>query len=84
MSARVIPLDDTARLGTLFTELLERVDAGTVRAVAFVAVDASGGLQVEWGAARGLGVHAGSVLRGAVAYLGARMDAEALEGERAG
>jgi len=82
MSARVIPLDDSARVAEVLDELAVRIGNARVTAVALVVVDASGGLEVEWGAARVLGVHAGSVLRGAVAYLGARMDAEALEGER--
>ena len=74
-----VPLDDTRRVGQLLDELAERLEAGEVRAVAFVVADASGGLDVWWGATQTLGPHAGSVLRGAVAYLGARMDREALE-----
>lgn len=67
--------------------MLEDIRAGIVRgevtAVALVGVVArSGGLDPGWWAAPSLGPHAGSILRGAAAYLGARMDAEALEGER--
>jgi len=54
------------------------VETGAVRAVALVVVDERGGLEPAWFAAPTLGPHAGSILRGAVAYLGARMDAEAL------
>ena len=55
------------------------VETGAVRAVALVVVDESGGLEPAWFAAPTLGPHAGSILRGAAAYLGARMDSEALE-----
>jgi hypothetical protein len=79
MSARVIPLDDTDRVDQELDALSARLALGEVRAVAFVVADASGGLEVWWGASRSLGPHAGSILRGAVAYLGARMDSEALE-----
>jgi len=78
MSARVIPLEDSAGVAELVTELTARVASGEARAVALVVVDASGGLEVSWGASRTLGVHAGSILRGAAAYLGARMDLEAI------
>jgi len=67
-------------------EVLEALDArlssDAVAAVAVVVVDASGGLEVEWGAARTLGLHAGSILRGAVAYLAATMDAAAVDDGR--
>ena len=79
MSARVIPLDDTAGVTHALTELMGDLEAGRVRALAIIAVDASGGLAPWWGASRTLGAHAGSILRGAVTYLGACMDAEALE-----
>ena len=81
MSARVIALDDSAGVAELLLGLMDRLRTEAAVGVALVVVDASGGLEVEWGAARVLGRHAGSILRGAVAYLGARMDAEALEGE---
>jgi hypothetical protein len=80
MSARVISLEDPDATKRVLTELVRGVEAGRIRAVAIVAADAAGGLEPFWGASRTLGVHAGSILRGAVAYLGARMDAEALEG----
>jgi hypothetical protein len=78
MSARVVPLDDTAEVARLLDALDQRIASGAVRAVAFVLADAAGGLETWWGATGTLGPHAGSILRGAVAYLGARMDAEAL------
>lgn len=80
MSAR-IPIDDAERTRHVLGELARGVEVGRLRAVAVVAVDGSGGLEVWWGASRTLGPHAGSILRGAVAYLGARMDADALEGD---
>jgi hypothetical protein len=85
MSARtpqrrwVIALDDAEGIKAACADLERGVEAGRLRAVAIVAVDSSGGLEPMWGASRTLGPHAGSILRGAVAYLGARMDAEALE-----
>jgi len=78
MSARVIPLEDAAGVKAAVAELVSGVEEGRIRAVAIVTADVSGGLQPWWGATRSLGVHAGSILRGAVAYLGARMDSEAL------
>ncbi len=79
MSARLVALDDAEALHGILEELRRGVEAGRIRAVAIVAADAGGGLEPFWGASRSLGPHAGSVLRGAVAYLGALMDAEALE-----
>jgi hypothetical protein len=78
MSPRIIPLATTAEVDILLGDLAAMVAAGTVRAVAVVLADADGGLDTWWGASQQLGPHAGSVLRGAVAYLGARMDAAAL------
>jgi len=83
MSARVVTLDGP-ELKDALLELLRGVEAGRLRAVALVAVDSSGGFEPVWGASRSLGPHAGSILRGAVAYLGARMDSEALEADPSG
>jgi hypothetical protein len=80
MTARVIPLEDTTRLAEWIADLAKRIDAGDVRAFALVVAEPSGGLSVWWGASRQLGAHAGSILRGAVAYLGARMDVDAITG----
>jgi hypothetical protein len=83
MSAHVVPLEeDTTEVRALLEELLAEIAAGRVVAAAFVTARADGGLDGKWGATRTLGPHAGSVLRGAVAYLGARMDATALTAER--
>ena len=79
MSARLLPLDDTQGVKQALAELLRGIEAGRLRGFALVAVDSSGGFESSWGAARTLGPHAGSILRGAVAYLAAVMDAEALE-----
>jgi len=78
VSARVVPLEDGAGLKAALEELRRGVEAGEVRAVAIITADAGGGLEPWWGASRSLGAHAGTVLRGMVAYLGALMDAEAL------
>jgi hypothetical protein len=77
----VIPLDDpaVAELRAFLDELTADIAAGRVVALALVAASADGDLAVNWGALPCAGPHAGSVLRGAVAYLGARMDAAALE-----
>jgi len=79
VSARVVPLEDGAGVKAALEALLADLDAGRIRAVVIVTADASGGLEPWWGASRMLGPHAGTVLRGMVAYLGALMDAEALE-----
>lgn len=84
MSTRVIPLEDTDGVTQALTELRRGIEAGRLRAVAVIAVDAAGGFEPRWGASRTLGPHAGSILRGAVAYLGACMDAEALDAEGTG
>jgi len=81
MSARVLLLEDTAGVEQALAELLRGIAVGDVHAIALVVVDHSGGLAPWWGAARTLGTHAGSILRGAVTYLGACMDAEALARE---
>ena len=78
--SRVIPLDDPEALRLAMREVLDGVEAGRIKAVAVATVEASGGLGAWWAASRTLGAHAGSILRGAVAYLAAVMDAEALEG----
>jgi len=79
VSARVVPLEDGAGVKAALEALVADVEAGKVRAVAIITADAAGGLEPWWGASRMLGAHAGTVLRGMVAYLGALMDAEALE-----
>jgi hypothetical protein len=73
-----VTLDET-------TAALEQLlESGDAVAIALVVAGPEGTLQPWWSVSRTLGAHAGSVLRGAVAYLGARMDAEALAAERAG
>jgi hypothetical protein len=72
-------MSDDADVLRVASELRDALKNGEVLAVAFVTVHGDGGLLVRWGAAASLGDHAGSILRGAVAYLGARMDAKALE-----
>ena len=78
MSVREAGREDTAALQAALDLLVAALDAGRIAAVALIAADAEGALVPWWGAASALGPHAGSVLRGAVAYLGARMDAAAL------
>jgi hypothetical protein len=80
MSARVLALDDPEAVGRVLDELSGALAEGRVRGLVVVAIHADGGFEPFWGASQTLGVHAGSILRGAVAYLGARMDQEALEG----
>jgi hypothetical protein len=77
MRARVVPLDDPGALDRLLDDVAAALD-GKTRAVAIVIAGADGGLEVRWGATKALGPHAGTVLRGMVAYLAAVMDAEAL------
>jgi len=79
MSVRVVPLEDADGVKRSLTELLRGVEKGRIRAVAVVAVDAAGGFEPWCGASQTLGPHAGSIVRGAVAWLGAAMDAAALE-----
>ena len=78
--ATVIALDDAGDVERVLAELTGALSEGRVRGLVVVAVLGDGGFEPWWGATRTLGPHAGSILRGAVAYLGARMDAEALEG----
>ena len=78
--ARVVALDDTAAVTAALDGLLAAIKAGRVTAVALVAAGPDGALEPWWGAARPVGPQAGSILRGAVAYLAAVMDAEALDG----
>jgi len=75
----VLPLDNAEGVRQALDDLKAQIDAGDVRAVAIVAAHGDGGLEPWWGASRSYGAHAGTVLRGMVAYLGALMDAEALE-----
>lgn len=79
MSARVVQLEDSEGVRAALEELRRGIETGRIRAVALVTADAAGGLDPWWSASRTLGAHAGTLLRGAVAYLGARMDSEALE-----
>jgi len=77
---RVLPLDNAEDVRQALDDLRAQIDAGDVRAVAIVAAHADGGIEPWWGASRSYGTHAGTVLRGMVAYLAAVMDAEALDG----
>jgi len=79
VSARVVPLEDGAGVKAALEALLLEVEAGGIRAVAIVAAHADGGLETWWAASRSFGAHAGTVLRGMIAYLAAVMDAEALD-----
>jgi len=78
MSARVVPLENAEGVRQALDDLKAEIDAGRIRAVAIVAAHGDGGLEPWWGASRSFGAHAGTMLRGMVAWLGARMDAEAL------
>lgn len=78
MSGNVVELETPEDVRRVLLDILERLEAGEVRAVAFVATTDAGTMVPWWGAARALGPHAGSILRGAVAYLAAAMDAEAV------
>ena len=77
--AAVVHLEDRDAVKRALYELLKGVEAGRICAVALIAADSAGGLEPWWGASRTLGAHGGTLLRGAVAYLGAKMDQEALE-----
>lgn len=79
MSAHVIHVENTDELRRAVAALVAGLEKGRLRAVAVVAVDAAGGFEPWWGASATLGPHAGSILRGGVAYLAAAMDAAALE-----
>jgi len=79
MSARVIPLESTGGVTAVLEELRAGIAAGRIRAVVFVTADADGGLGPWWGASKTLGPHAGTMLRGMVAYVGALMDSAALK-----
>lgn len=78
MSADVIPLADTGRIVDALREVIRSVEAGEVVGLALVAIHAEGGFfEPIWFGTSGLGVHGGSILRGAVCWLGAEMDAKA-------
>jgi len=74
----VSAVDYPEPIGALVLELHRAIETGAVRGVALVTIAVDGGLMPAWAADLGLGPHVGSVLRGAVAYLAARMDAAAL------
>jgi len=80
MTARVLVFENAAALRDALEELGRDIDAGGVRALVMVVARGDGGLEPWWGAERSLGVHAGTMLRGMVAYLGAVMDSAALNG----
>ena len=75
---QVLALDDAEALRAALDDLQRGVEAGAVVALALVVANRAGGLEPSWGARAAAGPHAGSVLRGAVAYLAAMMDAAAL------
>ena len=78
MSAEVIPLGDTRRLVSALADLIRGIESGEVQGLALVAIHAEGGFfEPLWFGTRGLGPHGGSILRGAVCWLGAEMDAKA-------
>lgn len=77
MSAEVIPLDDMRRVVDALAELCEGIESGAVRGLALVAIHADGGFIPIWGGSRALGPHGGSILRGAVCWLGAELDVKA-------
>lgn len=77
MSADVIPLDDKREILDALANLMRQIEAGTVRGVCLVAIHDDGGFWPLWHATKHLGPHSGSVLRGAVCWLGAAMDAKA-------
>lgn len=77
MSADVIPADDTAAVVETLTALIRDVRSGHIRALSLVAVLRDGGFVPVWHASHALGPHAGSILRGAVCWLSAEMDAKA-------
>jgi hypothetical protein len=76
VSAEVISLDGRQVVVETLTELIREIEAGTVRGVCAVAIHADGRFSPVWYASR-LGAHAGSILRGAVCWLGAEMDTKA-------
>ncbi len=59
-------------------EIVRGVEAGTVVGLALVTIAPDGGLGPRWVVSSASGPHAGTILRGAVAYLGAVLDAGAL------
>jgi len=78
VSAEVIPLGDTRRLVSALADLIRGIESGEVQGLALVAIHAEGGFfEPLWFGTRGLGPHGGSILRGAVCWLGAEMDAKA-------
>jgi len=77
--SRVFVLDDAVGITAALEELCAEIDAGRVRALVLVVAGQDGGLEPWWGAERSVGAHAGTILRGMVAYVGALMDREALK-----
>ena len=83
MRARLLALENRAALDAAFSELARDIDAGRIRALVLVVAGDDGSLEPLWGAQRSLGAHAGTILRGMVAYAGALMDSEALSTSKA-
>jgi hypothetical protein len=77
LSAEVRSLDGREITVEALAALSREIDAGTVRGVCLVAMHADGRFTPIWYASASLGRHAGSILRGAVCWLGAEMDAKA-------
>jgi len=78
MSERLIPLDDTEAVKQALADLIRGIESGEVHGLALVAIHADGGFfEPLWFGTRALGPHGGSILRGAVCWLGAEMDAKA-------
>ena len=78
MSAEVIPLGDTRRIVDALADLIRGIESGEIEGLALVAIHADGGFfEPIWFGTRGLGPHGGTILRGAVCWLGAEMDSKA-------
>jgi len=74
-------VSDTRRIVDALGDLVRALEAGEVCGLALVAIHADGGFfEPLWFGTRGLGPHGGSILRGAVCWLGAEMDAKAHAG----
>ena len=74
----MIALGDRARIVDALGDLIHAIKSGEVEGLALVAIHTEGGFfEPIWFGTRRLGPHGGSILRGAVCWLGAEMDAKA-------
>lgn len=76
MTPELFPLDDTRAVLDVLDALKSDIASGAVTGLALVVIRHDGFVPV-WHASPTLGQHTGSILRGAVCWLGAEMDARA-------